>query len=147
MRFLLRGLIIVLALVLAIASGGTVLCEMDCAAGGHASPAAAINDGMASTPTSHCDGEQMDSSHHTLSPHGSSTENPKRGGAHLHPRIVATVAAGIQILPKRTSSDFAVNSVVVGSGIFVRVEANLWNHNSSPPINLPSVFSAGVLRI
>ncbi len=67
MRIAIRGHIVVLALVLAIASAGTVLCEMDCAAGGRTDSAAATNDSASGVATSHCDGEQMDSAGRDMS--------------------------------------------------------------------------------
>jgi hypothetical protein len=144
---MMRAAIIVLALMLAVASAGMALCEMDCAAGGHAASATAMMEHATSAATSHCDGEQMDSAQHDApAQHGSSSGNTKHG-VHLHPRIVATASARIQISPKRAFSDIAVNSAAFGSGIFARVEGNLWNHSSSPPINFLPVFSTGVLRI
>jgi hypothetical protein len=148
MRVAIRGSIVVLALVLAVASAGTVLCEMDCAAGGHAEAAAAMSDSASGVATSHCDGEQMDSARHDMpSPHGSSGGNTQHSVVHLHLRIVATVGAKAQISPPRILSNFAITPVSFGSAILVRLEANFQNNNSSPPIKSPSAFSTGVLRI
>jgi hypothetical protein len=148
MRVAIRGQIVVLALVLAIASAGTVLCEMDCVAGGHIDSATTMSDSASGVATSHCDGEQTDSPRHDVpAPHGSSDGNTKHSGGHSHPRIVATATASIQILPQRTFSNLAVISDLFSSCTFVGVEGNLRNNNSSPPINSPAVFSTGVLRI
>jgi hypothetical protein len=152
LRVAMRGFVIVLAMVLAVASAGTVLCEMDCAAGEHAASVAGMTDDAANGASSHCSGERIDSTRHDMSArHGSSGDDTKRSGntkhssAHSHLRIVATAAARIQISPPRLSSDFA--PVSFGPAIFARVEENFWNNNSSPPIKPPSVFSTGVLRI
>jgi hypothetical protein len=146
-RVAMRGSIVVLALVLVAAGAGTVLCEMDCAAGGHAEAAFAITATASGVATSHCDGEQMDSARQDMpSPHGSSNGNTKHS-AHLHPRIVATTTARIQISPKPTFSDFAVGSIVIGAAISARIEGSLRNYGSPPPISSPPVFSTGVLRI
>jgi|SRR5579864_896479 len=148
MRVAIRGSIVVLALVLAAASAGTVLCEMDCAAGGHAEAAASLSDSASGVATSHCDGEQMDSARHDMpTPHGSSGGNTKHSGAHSHLRIVATVSAEVQISPALILSNFAGTPVSFSSAILARRGANFWNRNSSPPIKSPPVFSAGVLRI
>ncbi len=144
MRIAMRGIMILLAVVLIVASAGTVLCEMDCAAGGHAESAAM-------TPTnagaSHCDGEQMDSASRELGAHHGSSDGNKKHGAHLHSGNVATVTAQIQILPTITLLDFAAIPVNFGAAIFARAGQYSWKTNSSPPINSPSVFSTGVLRI
>lgn len=144
---MLRGAISLLVLMLVVASAGTVMCEMDCAAGGLADAAAARCAGAGGVATSHCNGEQMDSSRHDIPmPNGSPSGNTKHSGAHLHPRIVATAGAEVQISPAPIS-DFAVTPVSSGPAIFARIEENLRNNNSSPPITPPSVFSTGVLRI
>jgi hypothetical protein len=148
MRVAIRSAIVVLALVLVVASAGTVLCEMECAAGGHTDAAAAIGAGASGVTTSHCDGEQMDSGRHEMPmPDGSSGGNRKHSGAHSHLRIVATAGAEVQISPALILSDFAVTPVSFGSAIPGSVAGNFWNNNSSPPIKSPSVFSTGVLRI
>jgi hypothetical protein len=145
---MIRGAIISLALVLAVASAGTVLCEMDCAAGEHAASAAAMTDGVANGASSHCSGERIDSARRDMSArHGSSGGDTKHTGAHSHLRIVATVRAEVQISPALLLSDFAVIPASFDAAIFARVEENFWNNNSSPPIKPPSVFSTGVLRI
>jgi hypothetical protein len=147
-RVAMRGSMIVLALVFAIANAGTVLCDMDCAAGGRTEAAAAMGDGASGAATSHCSAEQMDSSRHDMpAPHNSSGGNTKHSAVHLHPRIVATATARIQISPRHTSSYFVTDSVPSSSGILARGEANLRNNNSSPPIESPPVFSSSVLRI
>ena len=148
MRAVTRGLMIVLALVFAAASAGTVLCEMACAAVGHTEAAAAMSDNASGIATSHCDGEQMDSARHDMPmPNRNSGGNTKHSGVHSHPRIVATTTARIQISPARTFSASEVNAVVLGSALFVRTGQTLWHDNSPPPINFPSVFATGVLRI
>jgi hypothetical protein len=147
-RVAIRGFMIVLALVFAVANAGTVLCEMDCAAGGHAESSAAITDGVASGAASHCDGERIDSARlDAQGHHGNSNGNTKHDGAHSHLRFVATVGAEVRISPAIKVSDFAVSPVHFDSTNFVRGEENFWNNNSSPPINSSFVFAAGVLRI
>jgi hypothetical protein len=145
---MMRGAVFVLALVLVTVSAGTVLCEMNCTAGGHAESSAAMTDGAASSATSHCDGEQIDASRQNMpSRHGSSNGNTKHSGAHSHLRIVATVRAEVQVSAALTVSDFVSTPAVFGVSIFSCVDENFWNNNSSPPIKSPSVFSTGVLRI
>jgi hypothetical protein len=140
MRLAMRGFMIVLALVIVVASAGTVLCEMDCAAGGHLELAAAMTPMNASA--SHCDGEQMEMSVH----HGSSGGNTKHR-AHLHTGIVATVGARVLISPTIKFSELAVTSIDSVAPLFARADENFWKDNSSPPINSSFVFAAGVLRI
>jgi hypothetical protein len=148
MRVAIRGQIVVLALVLAIASAGKVLCEMDCAAGGHTEASAALRDSASGAAASHCDGEQMDSPRPDMpAPHGSSDGNSKHSGAHSHLRIVATATARIQISPAQILSDFAVTPVSSGAAISESVAGKFRNNSSSPPLKSPSVFSTGVLRI
>jgi hypothetical protein len=140
MRVVMRGLMIVLALVLVVASAGTVLCERDCAAVGHAASSIAMP--PMGVGASHCDGEQIDSSQH-----GNSGGSTKHGGAHLHSGIVATVGARVLISPAITFSAFAVASVDLGAALLASGDEHSWNSNSSPPIDFPSGFSSGVLRI
>ena len=148
MRVAIRGQIVVLALVLAIASAGTVLCEMDCVAGGHIDSATATSDSASGVATSHCDGEQMDSARHDNPiPNSDSGGNTKHNGAHSHLRIVATATARIQISPVQILSDFAVTPVSSGAAISESVAGKFRNNSSSPPLKSPSVFSTGVLRI
>jgi hypothetical protein len=154
LRAAMRGSMIILALVLAVASPGTVLCEMNCAAGEHVASAAGMTDGAANVASSHCDGERIDLARHDMSArHGSSGGNTKRSGntkhssAHSHLRIVATVGAEVQISPALLLSDFAVVAVSFAAANFARIEETFWNNNSSPPIRPPSDFSTGVLRI
>ena len=64
---------VVLALVLAVASAGTVLCEMDCAAGDTGASATGMHDGSMNVAISHCDGERIDSAQHEGPP---TTEAP-----------------------------------------------------------------------
>jgi hypothetical protein len=146
MRVAIRGQIVVLALVLAIASAGTVLCEMDCVAGGHAEASTALRDSASGAAASHCDGEQMDPPRHDM-PNSDSGGNTKHSGAHSHPRIVATPGAEVQLSRALTLSNFAVAPASFGSAVIASIEGNLRNNNSSPPINSPSAFSTGVLRI
>jgi len=146
-RGVIRGSIILLALMLALASAGTVLCETDCAAGEHAEAAAAMG-GTESGAASHCDGERIDGARHDMAAHhGSPGGNAKHGGAHSHLRIVATVGAEVQIAPALILSDFAITPMNFGTAIFRRVDENFWKSNSSPPTKSPLVFSTGVLRI
>jgi hypothetical protein len=141
-----RSAIIVLALVLAVASAGTVLCEMDCAVFGHAASAAAMTDGSYGGATLHCQGEQNEIAHHQMpAPHRTSSGNTKHSGAHLHARIVATATARVQISPVVTFS--AVIPVAFGAAICARTDEASWNDSSSPPVNSPSVFASSVLRI
>lgn len=148
MRVAIRGTILVIALVLAVGSAGTVLCEMDCAAGGHTEAAAAMSDGAGGVATSRCDGEQMDSARRDMPmPNKSSGGNTKHSGGHSHSRIVATTTARIQISPARTFSVSVVNAAASGSPLFVRIDQTLWHDNSPPPIKSASVFAASVLRI
>jgi hypothetical protein len=145
-RVAMRGSMIVLALAFAIANAGTVLCERDCATGGHSEAAAAMSDNASGAATAHCVAEQMNSTRHDLPmSHKNSHGNTKHSAAHLHPRIVATATARVQISPSQTFSYFAAAST--GSGSFASVERNFWNRNSSPPIGFPPDFSTGVLRI
>ncbi len=145
MRTAMRGLMIVLVMTLAVASAGTVLCGMDCAAGGHAESVAAI--APTNSGASHCDGEQTDSLMKDMSAHHGSSGGNKKHGAHSHSGNVATVTAEIQILPTSILSDFAATPANFGAAIFARAGQYSWKTNSSPPINSPSVFSTGVLRI
>jgi hypothetical protein len=148
MRVAMRALMIVLALLLAVASAGTVLCEMDCAAGGHTQAAAAMSDSASGLATSHCDGEQMDSARHDMpAPHGSSGGNTKHGGVHLHPRIMATTTPRIQISPSLRFSGAVTGQIVFSATLAARTVETFRNDGSPPPINFPSVFSSGVLRI
>ena len=140
MRVVMRGFVIVLAMVLAVASPGTVLCEMDCAAVGHAAATVAMT--PMSVGGSHCDGEQSDLSAH----HGNSGGNTKHG-AHLHSGMVATVGAAVVASPVNTFSDFAIASVDFGAPVTAHAGENSWNNNSSPPINSSSVLAPRVLRI
>jgi hypothetical protein len=143
-RIVMRGFMIVLALTLATASAGTVLCEMDCAAGGHAESAAAI------TPmsnTSHCDGVQTDSARQEMGVHRGSSGGNRKHGAHLHTGIVATVGVRVLILPAIKFSEVAVASIGSVAPVFARADQNFWINNSSPPINSSFVFAASVLRI
>jgi hypothetical protein len=145
MRVAMRGLIAVLALVLIVASAGTVLCEMDCAAGGHAESVAAMT--PMSGGASHCDGDQMDSATQEMGAHHGSSGGNTKHGAHLHTGIVATVGARVLILPTIKFSEFAVASVDFAAPVFPRFDENFWKSNSSPPIESSFVFAAGVLRI
>jgi hypothetical protein len=140
-----RGAIILLALVLAIASVGTVLCEMDCAAGGNAESVAAM--GPMNTGASHCDGEQMDSTSQDLGAHHGSSGGNTKHRAHLHTGIVATVGARVLISPRIKFSEFAVASIDFGAPMFAGADENFWKSNSSRPINSSFDFAAGVLRI
>jgi hypothetical protein len=143
-----RAAIIVVVLVLAVASAGTVLCEMDCIAGRHAASPAAVTDDAASVATSHCAGELIQSMPHEMpSPHGSSGGNTKHSGVHLHPRIQAITIAKIQISSSLAFSGSVVTRVPVSVGFSPRNNKTSWNSNSSPPINSPSFFASGVLRI
>jgi hypothetical protein len=144
-RVAMRGLIAVLALVLIVASAGTVLCEMDCAASGHAESVAAMT--PMSGGASHCDGEQMDSAQQEMGAHHGSSSGSRKHGAHLHTGIVATVGARVLISPAIKFSDVAVASVDFGAPVFVRADENFWKNSSSPPINSSFVFATGVLRI
>jgi hypothetical protein len=148
MRVAMRGFMIVLAMVLALASAGTVLCEMDCAAGGHTESDAKT---VAMTPmnagASHCDGDQMNSAAQDMGAHHGSSSGSRKHGAHLHTGIVATVGARVLISPQIKFSEFAVASVDLGARVFASFDENLWKNNSSPPINSSSVLSTGVLRI
>ena len=145
MRVAMRGLMIVLTLVIVVAGAGTVLCEMDCAGGGHTELAAAMTPMNAGA--SHCDGEQMDlGSREMGAHHGSSGDNAKHR-AHLHTGIVATVGARVLILPAIKFSEFAVASTDFVAPLFARTDEKFWKSNSSPPINSSFVFAAGVLRI
>jgi hypothetical protein len=145
MRVAMRGFMIVLTLVLGVASAGTVLCEMDCAAGGHAESAAAM--APMNAGASHCDGEQMDSATQDIGAHHGSSGGTRKHGAHLHTGIVATVGARVLISPGIKFSEVAVASVDFGALVFARADENFWRNNSSPPINSSFVFAAGVLRI
>jgi len=148
MRVAIRGQIVVLALVLAIASAGTVLCEMDCVAGGHAEAATAMSDSASGAATSHCDGEQMDSARQDKTmPNGDTGGNTKHNGAHSHSRIIATTITRIQISPAQILSGFAVTTAFSGTTFLESVAGNFRNNSSSPPLESPSVFSTGVLRI
>jgi len=148
LRVAMRGSMIVLALVFVFAGVGTMLCDMDCAAHGHAASTAAAIDGAARTASAHCGGEQNETSRHNMpASQGSSSRNTKHTGVHLHPRIVATTTARIQISPALTLSDFAGAPVYFSSAIPGQVAGNSWSNNSSPPIKSPSIFSTGVLRI
>jgi hypothetical protein len=149
MRVAFRGAITVLALVLVFASAGVVLCETDCVASERAASAgASMNDGFGHDTGSHCAGEPMDSARHdTSTPNRNSSGNTKHTGAHLHPRLVATATAEIQIAPAITLSDFAVTAPAFISNLFARAQGNLWTNDSSPPINSPEAFSTRVLRI
>lgn len=148
MRFVVRGSIVVLALVFVFASAGTILCEMDCAAGGHAefeattAALAPMNAG-----TSHCDGEQMDSAKQEMGSHHGNSNGNRKHGAHLHAGIVATVSARVLISPRIKVSEFVVASVDFGESVFAGADENFWRNNSSPPISSSIVFAAGVLRI
>jgi hypothetical protein len=144
MRIAMRGFMIVLALVLVVASAGTVLCEMDCAAVGHAASAAAM--APMSAGASHCDGEQGDSAQDLSAHHGSSGGSTKHG-AHLHSGIVATVTARVLVSPVIAFLGYAVDSVGFGARVISRADENSWKNNSSPPMNSSSVFATGVLRI
>ncbi|HEY4837813.1 MAG TPA: hypothetical protein VIH72_04360 [Candidatus Acidoferrales bacterium] len=144
-RVAMRGIMIVLALVLIVASAGTVLCEMDCAASGHPESVAAMT--PMNVGASHCDGEQMDLAQpDTGAHHGSSGGNTKHR-AHLHTGIVATVGARVLISPAIKFSASAVASVDFGAPVFARFDENFWRNNSTPPINSSFVFAVGVLRI
>jgi hypothetical protein len=145
LRVATRGLMIVLTLVLAVASAGTVLCEMDCAAGGHLESAAAMTPMNAGA--SHCDGEQMDSATQEMGAHHGGSGGNRKHGAHLHSGIVATVGARVLISPGIKFSEVAVASVDFGASVFARADENFWKNNSSPPMNFSFVFAAGVLRI
>jgi hypothetical protein len=148
MRIAMRGIMIVLALVLTVSSAGTVLCEMDCAAGGHAESEAMT---AAMTPMnaggSHCDAERMDSAMRELSAHHGSSGGNRKHSAHLHSGIVATVGARVSISPRIRFSEFAVASVDFGKLVFACADENCRRNNSSPPINSSFVFAADVLRI
>jgi hypothetical protein len=145
MRVVMRGFMIVLALVLVVASAGTVLCEKDCAAGGHAASAVAMT--PMSVGTSHCDGEQVDLSAQDSSTHHGNSGGHTKHGAHLHSGIVATITAQVLVSPPRTSISFAVAPTAFGVRGSARSNENFWKNNSSPPINSLSVFATGVLRI
>lgn len=145
MQVAIRGFMIVLVMTLAVASVGTVLCEMDCAAGGHAESAAAMTPMNAGA--SHCDGEPMDSAQQKMGAHHGSSDGNRKHGAHLHTGIVATVGVRVLISPGIKFSEFAVSSVDYGAQFFARADENFWRNNSSPPINSSFVFAAGVLRI
>jgi hypothetical protein len=148
MRVGMRGFVIVLALVFAFASAGTVLCEMNCAAGESAATTEGMPDGSTNVATSHCDGEQIDVARQDIpTHHGSSDGNTKHSGAHSHLRFVATVGGEVQIFPAIIHSEFAMSPLNFGSGILARGEEDFWNNNSSPPINSSFVFAASVLRI
>lgn len=145
MRVVVRGFLIVLALVLIVASAGTVLCERDCAADGHAASAAAM--APMNVGISHCDGEQSDSSARDLSTHHRSSGGNTRHGAHLHSGIVATVTARVSVSPVIAFLGYAVASVGLRASVISRADENSWNNNSSPPTSSSSVFATGVLRI
>ncbi len=140
-----RGFMSVLTLALVVASAGTVLCEMDCAAGGHAESAAAMTPMNAGG--SHCDGEQMDLAQRDMSSHHGSSGGNTKHRAHLHSGIVATVGARVLISPGIKFSEFAVASVDFSAPVFARADENSWKNNSSPPMKSSFVFAAGVLRI
>jgi hypothetical protein len=147
-RDAMRGFMILLALIFAFASAGTVLCETNCAAGASAASGAGMPDGSEKVATSHCDGEQTDASRQDAPVHHrNSGGNTKHDGAHSHLRIVATASAEVQVSPALTFSNFAATPVNFGAALFARVEQNSWNNNSSPPLKSSSVFSTGVLRI
>jgi hypothetical protein len=147
-RVAIRGQIVVLALVLTIASAGTVLCEMDCVAGGRTEAATAMRDSASGVATSHCDGEQMDSARQDMpARHGSSDGNTKHSGGHSHPRILATPGAKLQLSRALTLSSFAVIPISSGPASLGNVAGNSWNNSTSPPLKSPSAFSTGVLRI
>lgn len=145
LRITVRGLMIVLALAMVVASAGTVLCEMDCAA----VEQAASSVGMApmSAGASHCDGEQSDSAQQDLSAHHGNSGGNTKHGAHLHSGIVATVTARVLVTSAQTISSFAIAPIAVGVTVSSRANENSWNNNSSPPMNPRSIFATGVLRI
>jgi hypothetical protein len=148
MRVVMSGAIIVLTLVLTVASSGIVLCETDCAANAHAAAAdTSMNDRFGHDAASHCGGGQTDSARHNSStPNRNSSRNTKHTGVHLHPRIVATATAEIQIsTPLKFSASVAILAGF-DAAICARSVKTLWNDSSPPPINSPSAFSTGVLR-
>src|SRR5882724_5835857 len=93
---MMRGAIVVLALMLAVASAGTTLCEMDCAAGGRADTTVASADAVSSSDVMPCHGGENGTTQHSASlPHGQSRGDTGHSGEHLHARIVATATAKI----------------------------------------------------
>jgi hypothetical protein len=156
MRVVTRSAVILLALVLAVASAGTVLCEMECAACGFETSSRAMTDGAAdfdainvassSTAMPHCEGDQNETArNNTPVSHGPSSGTTHHHGVHVHPRIVATAAVGASISP--SASIFAAVHTVSDTVPPVYNFEFSSNNNSPPPINSPSVFATGVLRI
>jgi hypothetical protein len=145
LRIATRGFVIVLALLFVVASAGTVLCEMDCAAVGHAASSVAMT--PMNNGASHCDGEQIDSAQQALSAHHGSSGGNAKHGTHSHSGIVATVTARVLLSPARAFFSFTAAPITFGVTGSAHVKENSWNNNSSPPMNCPSAFATGILRI
>jgi hypothetical protein len=143
---MMRGAIVVLALMLAVASAGMALCEMVCAAGGHGDTTVASIDTATTSDVMSCHGGETDATTHNSSlPHGPSHGNTRHAGGHLHARIVATAGA------KTPTARAATISVVNNFHPKVALVISLYEYSRSslnlPPIKLSSAFATGVLRI
>jgi hypothetical protein len=157
MRVAIRGSIVILALVLAVASAGTVMCEMNCAACGNETSGRTItdegtnvvlaaNNASSSVVMAHCHGDRNETARNRMpASHDPSGGTTNHHGVHVHPRIVATAVAGISI--SLSVSIFRAIHTVSNAVPAVYTFEFSSNNNSSPPINSPFVFAAGVLRI
>jgi hypothetical protein len=144
--YVLRGAIFGLALILAVASAGTTLCEMDCTASEHSDATVASTDTASNVDVMTCHGGESDSAlHNSSSPQGQSHRSPKHTGGHLHARIVATAAAKA---PAARAVTISISSNLLSSiPLPTKRNAFLQGNRIFPPINLSSAFATGVLRI
>jgi hypothetical protein len=143
---MMRGLIILLAIVFALASAGSVLCEIDCASGGSLQGKISMEGNANGATSMRChnhEGSKL--SHDRPAPDRNSGGNTKKCGVHGHTRIVAKANAGTRAIPAGASRTPALVSGSRAGSAFN--ENNLRSSDFSPPISPPSVFTIGVLRI
>jgi hypothetical protein len=143
---MMRSLIILLALVFAVASAGTILCEIDCEAGRLARESASMIGGATSAMPMHCHNQHAGTQRQqTPEPHGNPGGNTKDCGVHGHGRIVATANAKISVLNYGAAAALgSINATPARASI---IQDGALRRRFSSSIGSPSIFASGVLRI
>jgi hypothetical protein len=142
-----RGSIILLVVMFAAASAGTVKCEITCAGAGPSHDAVTPPGSASGAASMHCHGQMAGTArHHSAAPDGNSKENTKRCGVHGHNKIVATAGTKIPFLTSAGVATAVPGGESAAYSALIQ-KATAFRCDFLPTIRGISFLATGVLRI